>query len=237
MKGYWLGQAGFLFRTEKGTTVMVDPYMSDSAERSAGARCRRQVPVDESFFIAPDVLILSNDHIDHMDFDTIDRLVDADKDKKINMLLPKSALAPVRARYEGRAEFILFTPGTEVSLADVLFVSVPAAHSDPEAIGVMIKADGKTVYHTGDTLYNRNIFGCIDMPVDLLVTVINGKGNNMNAADAARFTKRIAPKAVLPMHWDMFPGFAADPAEFTVLFSESCGIRIVMPEHYIPFEI
>ncbi len=237
MKGYWLGQAGFLFKTDKGTTVMVDPYMSDSAERASGPVCRRQIPVDESFFIAPDVLVLSHDHIDHMDFDTIDRLVDADKTRKINMLLPGSALAPVRARYGGRAEFILFTPGTEVSLADVLFVSVPAAHSDPEAIGVMIKADGKTVYHTGDTLYNRNIFGSIDEPVDLLVTVINGKGNNMNAADAARFTKRIGPKAVLPMHWDMFPGYAADPADFAAYFPEDGGIKLVMPEHYISFAV
>ena len=235
MKGYWLGQAGFLFETAGGSSIMVDPYMSDSAERSSGSGCRRLVPVDESFLKAPDVLILTHDHIDHMDFDTIDALVQAGGDKKIKMLLPKSALSPMRQRYAGRADFYIFVPGTEISLDDVLYRSVPAAHSDFDAIGVIISADGKRVYHTGDTLYSRAIFGSIDEPIDLLITVINGKGNNMNAVDAARFTKRISPAAVLPMHWDMFPDFSADPAEFAAQLGGDCKIKILMPGHYEAF--
>ena len=235
MKGYWLGQAGYLFETSKGTKIMVDPYMSDSVEKSDGPGTKRMVPVNESFFICPDVLVLSHNHIDHMDFETIDRLVSSG-DKKIQMLLPLGTLAPMRERYAGKADFILFTPGTEVTIDDCLFRSVPAAHSDVNAVGIIIKADGRTVYHTGDTLYRRDIFDSIDEHIDLLITVINGKGNNMNIADAARFTERIAPDAVFPMHWDMFPAFAADVNEFTVLFKDS-KIRLVLPDHYECFEI
>ena len=233
MKGFWLGQAGFLFETENGTTIMIDPYFSDSVERLEGPGTKRLFPADESFLKTPDVLIISHKHADHMDFDTIDRLIG---EKRMTMLLPAGALAPMRERYAGKADFMLFTPGTEITLYGCLFRAVPAAHSDFDAVGIIINADGKTVYHTGDTLYRRDIFAHIDEPVDLLVTVINGKGNNMNAVDAARFTKRIDPKAVLPMHWDMFPAYAADVKEFTALFADR-NIRMCLPEHFTQFEI
>lgn len=32
MKCIWLGQAGFLFITHGGTTVMIDPYLSNTLE-------------------------------------------------------------------------------------------------------------------------------------------------------------------------------------------------------------
>ena len=48
MKITWIGQAGLLLQTEK-TTVIIDPYLSDSVVKVNPNNWRR-VPVDESLF-------------------------------------------------------------------------------------------------------------------------------------------------------------------------------------------
>ena len=39
----WLGQAGYLLKTSKGTIIMIDPYLTDWAETQWGLK--RQIPV------------------------------------------------------------------------------------------------------------------------------------------------------------------------------------------------
>ena len=70
MKISWLGQAGLLFETN-GIKIIVDPYLSDSVEKIQPHFWRR-VPVDKSFLeITPDIIVLTHDHLDHTDPDTL----------------------------------------------------------------------------------------------------------------------------------------------------------------------
>lgn len=70
MKITWLGQAGFLFET-KETKILIDPYLSESC-LTLSPECYRRMPTDESFFdIIPDVIVLTHDHLDHTDPDTL----------------------------------------------------------------------------------------------------------------------------------------------------------------------
>ena len=69
MKITWLGQAGLLFETE-GKTVVVDPYLSDNV-RNFEPKNYRRVPVDERFLkINPDVIVITHNHLDHLDKET-----------------------------------------------------------------------------------------------------------------------------------------------------------------------
>ena len=132
---------------------------------------------------------------------------------------------------------VVDNPGTEISLGELHFRAVFAAHSDREAIGVVITGDGKRVYHMGDSLYHRHIFADPVEDIDLLILPINGKGNNMNAVDAARMTRDLAPNRVLPMHWDLFKAFGCDVTGFTSRFSEKDAVEILIPQHYEYFTI
>ena len=73
-------------------------------------------------------------------------------------------------------------------------------------IGVIIEAEGKRLYVTGDTLYNTDIFEDVlpFSPIDAVFLPINGVGNNMNMADAARFCEVIRPRVAVPLHWGLF---------------------------------
>ena len=76
-------------------------------------------------------------------------------------------------------------------------------HSDPDAIGVIIEAEGKKYYVTGDTLYNEDIFTYLPDDIDVLFMPVNGVGNNMNFTDAKNFAARVNAKKVVPMHLGM----------------------------------
>ena len=234
MKGLWLGQAGFLMTADDGTTVMIDPYMSDFLLDRDGPAFTRQVPIRQEFIKTPDILALTHCHEDHMDLATLDQLFGH---KRMTVLAPANVLPILRQRYPGQAEFILFTPGTEVTLGSWHFRATFAAHSDREAVGIVMACDGKRVYHLGDSLYHRQLFADPVEDIDLLIIPINGKGNNMNAVDAARLTRDLAPAAVLPMHWDLFKAFGCDVAEFTGLFTSADAVQICIPEHYVYFSI
>ena len=220
MKGLWLGQAGFLMTADDGTTVMIDPYMSDFLLDRDGPAFTRQVPIRQEFIKTPDILALTHCHEDHMDLATLDQLFGH---KRMTVLAPANVLPILRQRYPGQAEFILFTPGTEVTLGSWHFRATFAAHSDREAVGIVMDCDGKRIYHLGDSLYHRQLFADPVEDIDLLIIPINGKGNNMNAADAAAFARRTGARYSIPVHYGMFDEI--DPKVF-------CAENRLLPTPY-----
>ena len=82
----------------------------------------------------------------------------------------------------------------------------------PDAIGLLIEAEGLRIYHTGDTEYDLRLRGLAydkARPIDVMMTVINGTGGNMNAHEAALLAWQIKPKFVIPLHnilWKDFTG-------------------------------
>lgn len=201
MKITFLGQNGFLIESKK-SKIVVDPYLSDSVEKTEPRNKRRQ-PVDERFLaVKPSVVIITHAHADHYDEETLDKLLTDNADCVI--LCPPSVFAMAKNRY-GNANFVFFRCGTSYSFADAEFYAVAAEHSDTEAIGVIIIIEGKKLYITGDTLYNERVFSSLPFrSFDAVFLPINGRGNNMNAVDAAKFVKRINADIVVPVHFGLF---------------------------------
>ncbi|MEE1014149.1 MAG: MBL fold metallo-hydrolase [Clostridia bacterium] len=212
MKVTWLGQAGLLFETE-GTTIIVDPYLSNSVERIE-PRNKRRVAVDETFFkCKPDMIVLTHDHLDHTDPDTLRHYLTVEDEvcvdapntgKEVCVLASGNAWQTVR-KFGGSHNYVQFNRGTQWTEHGIRFTAVKAEHSDSCAIGVVMEAEGKTYYITGDTLYHEGIFGDLPERIDYVFLPVNGRGNNMNFADGKRFCERLGAKAV-PMHCGLFDG-------------------------------
>ena len=211
MKCIWLGQAGLLFDFD-GTTVMVDPYLSDSVA-AVNPRNKRRVPVDESFFeIKPDVLLLTHDHLDHTDPETIKEFLG--RYQGITVLASQNAWT-IAKEYQNGHNYVLFDAGTEWTQDAIHFRAVHARHSDPHAIGALITEGEKTWYVTGDTLYCSDIIEEVKKTGKQLEAVfvpINGVGNNMNKTDAFRFAGAVGAKKTVPPHFGLFD--AINPEEF-----------------------
>lgn len=196
----WLGQAGLLFETEN-IKLMVDPYLSDSVSKINPQNYRR-VPVDENFFnVEPDVIILTHDHLDHTDPETLCHYLKDDLD--VCVLASANAWKHVRETFGGNRNYVLFNRYTEWTQGNVKLRAVKAEHSDETAIGVIIEADNKKYYITGDTLYNTEIFKDLPTDIDYIFIPVNGVGNNMNMIDAERFCNQIGGMAI-PLHCGLF---------------------------------
>lgn len=236
MKLTWLGQAGFRLRTAKGLTVLIDPYLSDSLHLQKGDGYRREVPLRPDLLKAPvHILILTHPHGDHMDFGTLDPLLAANG--PVDILAPLAVLDSLRSRYGRPENYMLFEPGVEITLDALRVRAVYAAHSGGQPTGVVMEDSGMVLCHTGDTMYHRRLLEELPRGADLLMLPINGTGYNMNAADAARLTRALAPKAVMPIHWDMFRAYGCSVEAFTDRFSPEDPIRVLTPRQYEEFEI
>ena len=200
MKVTFLGQAGLLFDFD-GLRVMVDPYFSDSVGKLHPEKSRRQQANLSFLDRKPDVLILTHDHLDHTDPETLEILLK--KHSGICVLAGRNAWETAR-RFGGDHNYVCFTPGCLWTEGSVSFEAVFAAHSDPEAIGALIRHKGKTYYITGDTLRSRRVTESLGCQPDVVFLPVNGVGNNMNMVDAAAFAKEIGAKQAVPMHFGMF---------------------------------
>lgn len=212
MKITWLGQAGLLFETE-GKKILVDPYLSNSVF-ALNPKNNRRVPVDERFLaIRPDVIVITHKHLDHLDPETLKHYLSEDADALV--LAPNGSWQQIRETFpKTNCNYVLFNNGTTWNEGTITFRAVKAEHSDDGAIGVILSAEGKNYYVTGDTLYSESVFLSLPAPLELhaLFLPVNGVGNNMNFRDAANFASRVGAKHVVPLHFGLFD--ALDPADF-----------------------
>ena len=130
MTVFWLGQAGLLFEFN-GVRVMVDPYLSNSVEKVEPKNYRR-LPIDESYFdIKPDILILTHNHLDHTDPETLEKLFL--RHSGICVLASYNAWQTVR-KFGGDNNYVLFNRGRVWTEMGIKFEAVYAEHSDDKAV-------------------------------------------------------------------------------------------------------
>ncbi len=200
MKVIWLGQGGFLAEMN-GKKIIIDPYLSDSV-RKINPLNRRRVAVNEDFFkICPDFIVLTHNHLDHTDPETLEKYLK--EDSAVTVLASKNAWDTAR-KFGGNNNYVMLNRHTVWTEYGIRFEAVRAEHSDDFAVGVIIDDGENRIYITGDTLYNEEIFADIPQGIDVLFLPVNGVGNNMNFADAAAFAKRVNATKVVPMHFGMF---------------------------------
>lgn len=200
MKVTWLGQAGLLFETG-GKRILVDPYLSDSVEKIEPHNKRRVAVQEEFLHIKPDIILLTHDHLDHTDPETLVHYLTEDS----SVLVLASYNAWQKARQLGGLgnNYTMFDRKTRWTEGDLVFEAVYASHSDLHAVGIVMYAEGKTWYITGDTLYNELVFEDLPEKIDYVFLPVNGRGNNMNMADGKAFCQRLGAKAI-PMHCGLF---------------------------------
>lgn len=200
MKITWLGQAGLLIETDH-KCIVIDPYLSDSVEKIEPQN-KRKIPVEKRFLdIKPDIIVLTHDHLDHTDPDTLKYYLTGEK--QVLVLASENAWEKVRRLFKGNNNYVQFNRHTEWTEDGIWFCAVKAEHSDEHAVGILMKAEGKMYYFTGDTLYSTEIFEDIPENIDYVFLPVNGKGNNMNMSDGKRFCERIGAKAI-PLHCGLF---------------------------------
>lgn len=199
-----IGQSGYLLKS--GTTeILIDPYLSDVVNKVAGRPRLLPAPFAPQE-VRADAVICTHDHLDHLDAEAV-----AEMPKGqffITTCEGKAHLAEL-----GQTNAVALTEGQSICCGDVELTAVFADHT-VEAFGLMIRAEGKTLYFSGDTLYNEKLFDLAEYHPDVTFICINGRLGNMNVEEALEVAKRIGAKTNVPTHYDMFASNSEDPHLF-----------------------
>ena len=200
----FLGQSGYVIKT-LSTTVIIDPYLSDSVNRVANRPRTLPIPINPEELRA-DAVVCTHNHLDHLDPDTVEKV-----DRKI----------PFISTFEGKdvldkmgfETVTAIKVGDTVTVGDISLTAVFANHT-VEAFGLIVKADGMTLYFSGDTLFDEKLFEIKDYTPDFTFICINGRLGNMNVEEALITAKKIGAKTNVPNHYDMFESNSEDPHKF-----------------------
>lgn len=219
MELVWLGQGGFLIRCG-GASICLDPYLSDSCERSGGHTRIAPAPLDPASIDA-DVFVITHDHMDHLDEGTLRQI-----DLTAHLFAaPASCRKHLRALGVPEDRLLSFDRGEEFGIGDAELHAVFADHTE-DSIGLVVRASGQTAYFTADTLFNPRLQEeAAPFAPDILVPCINGRWGNMGAQEAARLAKGLNVKLAIPTHYGMFAENTADPMDFVrEMGAERCRV-------------
>jgi len=219
----WLGQGGFALKAHGGDVVVVDPYLSDSANADGSAPRLVDVPIKPKD-VRLDYLFLTHDHVDHTDPHTAPVLAQSNPDAPI--ICPPSSCRHLVKLGVPQTQITAAMPGQTLEFPRFSVHVVAAEHSE-DSVGFVFEfgeggsaTDSAVAYITGDTEYDAGLAAAVeDYGPEVLFVPINGNGGNMDAAHAAKLAAEIAPREVIPMHYGMFAGYTADPSEFVALLA------------------
>jgi L-ascorbate 6-phosphate lactonase len=210
---FWLGQAGFVFKTSRKKVIYIDPYLSDAAERLYNFKRIMVSPIDAENVVA-DLVISTHDHIDHFDTESISKIAEK---KNTAFAGPATCISKCKDMKIADDRIFLLDEKTELNFDSFNIFGVPAFHGElaPDAIGVVLDFDGIKVYHAGDTAYMPELMErAIKLKPDILIPPINGKFGNLNADEAARLAHDTGVKIVIPSHFWLFIEHNGDPGAF-----------------------
>ena len=99
---------------------------------------------------------------------------------------------------------------------EIIYLGMPA--------GILLMAEGKTIYHAGDT----GLFSDLQLigerhPIDLAFLPI-GDNFTMGPEDAAIAARFLKAKRVVPIHYNTFPPIKQDPNKFVELLFGNQGL-------------
>lgn len=215
VRTWWLGQAGFAFKSDAGYIVIVDPYLSDAVERLHGFKRLSLAPLSAEE-VRADLVVLTHEHTDHMDPDALP--VIAANNPRCRFAGPVGCAEGMAQAGIAPGRRIILEPNRSHNLDGLVIHTAPADHGDlsPSALALVLDFDGVRILVTGDTSLRPGLLKPLtDLRPDLLLPCINGVFGNMGHIDAARFVQQAQPRHAVPCHyWTFAEQGAGDPAGF-----------------------
>jgi L-ascorbate metabolism protein UlaG (beta-lactamase superfamily) len=208
----WLAHASFQIKAE-GKIIYVDLEKYGEATEKA------------------DLILVTHSHTDHCD---PDKIKNVQKEDTV-IIAPEDCVSII-----GRSVKTL-RPGEETSVGNIRVKAVEAYnykrlrspgnpyHPKGFGVGYLIKVEGKTIYHAGDTDFIPEMRKV--GPVDV-VLLPSGGTYTMDNAEAAEAAIAINPKIVIPMHrWD------TNPEEFKKKVEANSNIKVMVLQEGEEFQL
>ncbi len=223
----WLGHAAFEVVSSGGTRILIDPFLSGNPTTPDSLKnmARYAGPAK------PAAVLVTHAHDDHA--------LDAKAIASRSGAMLVSAYEWVNAQGLPAAQAMGGNVGGTFKVGDVTVHLVPAMHSSEPGrpLGFVLEfADGRTLYHTGDTW----LFGDMALiqefyhPNIILLGVGGGPYTQTPAMARRAVTKYFKPQIIVPMHYGTFPGLATE-ADVRAAFAGERRLRVMQPGQLLSF--
>ncbi|HPN38184.1 MAG TPA: metal-dependent hydrolase [Melioribacteraceae bacterium] len=203
MKLRYFSHSAFQITTKAGFKILIDPFLDGNPTSP--------VKSDE---VTADYIIITHGHGDHLgDAFKIARRCNStfiSNDEIANYCISKGFKAH-NMHIGGSFKFdfgkVKLTIAQHGSLT-------PDGHYGGQPAGILVFADDKCIYHTGDTglFYDMKLIGELNK-IDYLLLPI-GDNYTMGIEDAVKAVEFVNPEVSIPMHYNTYPVIKADPFIF-----------------------
>lgn len=218
LRATWIGWASVLVEID-GRYVLTDPIWSERASPVSFAGPRRLIPPGMRFEDLPRIhaVVISHDHYDHLDVETVERLV---RDHQPRFFVPlgmKAWLADHGAR-----DVVELDWWQAAQLRGVTFTCTPAQHSSGRGLrdqnlrlwsSWVIAGGGRKLWFAGDTGYTKSLgeIGKRLGPFDLAAIPVGGYSayedrhpNHVNPEEALQLFEDQHARLMVPIHFGTF---------------------------------
>lgn len=211
---YYAGQAGFIFRSPRGTTIGVDLYLSDCVERFDNMK-RLSPKLLNPQELHLDYVVATHWHLDHFDIDAMPFLM---ANRETRLLAAGDCRQHVENLQLDRNRTTFIGEGDCVVCDDILVHAVFCDHGTgaPEAVGLVLEFEKARVYIAGDTCLRLDMAEKIAQygPFDVMIAPINGAFGNLNESEAVTLCGFHKPRWMIPCHFWTFAQHHGDPGVF-----------------------
>jgi L-ascorbate metabolism protein UlaG (beta-lactamase superfamily) len=219
----WLGHASFEIVSAGGTRILLDPWL---AQNPATPDSLKQTSRWIGALTKPAAILISHSHFDHSA--DAKAIAEGSGAKVVGTFDHVSSLELPEAQVLGG------NVGGSFRIGDVTVHLVPALHSSAPGgrpLGFVLQfADGRTLYHTGDTW----IFGDMSLiheryrPDIILLNVGGGPYTQDPTTAALAIRKYFRPRTIVPMHYGTFPAIASEQ-QVRAAFANDGRLTVMRP--------
>ncbi|MEH3130267.1 MAG: MBL fold metallo-hydrolase [Mycolicibacterium neoaurum] len=242
----WYGHSSVMIEVD-GYRVLADPVWSQrcSPSRVIGPQRLHPVPVDIDELPAIDAVIISHDHYDHLDIDTIMALA---RTQRAKFYVPLGIGAHLRTWGIPAARIVELDWDQSAQLGSLTIVCTPARHFSGRFLtrnvtlwsSWAVIGPRHRVFFGGDTGYTEGFAGIGDAhgPFDLTLMPIGAyhpgwPDIHMNPEEAVRAHRDVSDTGLLvPIHWATFrlaPHPWSEPVERMLTAAAAEGVAVATP--------
>lgn len=217
LKVTWLGHSSSLVQLGE-KNILIDPILTKYASPVGFTGVKRfsEVPIQLKDIPEIDVLLISHDHYDHLDYRTIPEI----DDKVKNYIVPLGVESYLLDWDIDESKIHTVAWWDELTIDDINFTATPSQHFSgrnplkPNSTlwcGFLFDDNYHSVYYSGDTGYSNSFkeigerFGDVDLALVECGQYDNAWANiHMNPKETIQAADDIKAKWMIPIHWGAF---------------------------------